>query len=73
MFGRATGETSKDATMTRKQMKKMMVLGACGGLLFQAAGCVSLLVTNLVQQVAGTLIGGIVTAIIQATRGATGT
>lgn len=48
--------------MSKRNLRKMVVLMACGGVAFQfgAAGCVQSLVSGLAQQFIGTLIGSVI-------------
>lgn len=53
--------------MTKRQIRKTIYLALSGGVLLQLAGCVSLLLNNLAQQVIGTVVGGL---LVQLLRGA---
>lgn len=59
--------------MKRQLVRKFVALAITGGVLFQLAGCASLLINNLLQQVVGTVVGTVLVGIIQAATGQTPT
>lgn len=55
--------------MKRQLVRKFVALAISGGVLFQLAGCASLLINNLLQQVVGTVVGTVLVGLIQAATG----